>query len=74
MKLTPQAERVLRHLEIEGSISGVEAASIHKVRHLPRRIADLKEAGYPIRKEMRKDVIGQRYARYFLDTSNKEAA
>lgn len=64
--LTPQAAAVLEHLRAAGSITGVEAAAVLKVRHLPRRILDLKERGVSIRKEMKQDSQGQRYARYWL--------
>ena len=62
--MTPQCETVLKHLLSGGSITGVEAEQVHRVRHLPRRIADLREAGIKIDREMRKDATGQRYARY----------
>lgn len=65
-KLTPQAKQVLEHLLAEGTLTGAEAATVYKIRHLPRRIADLREAGWPIARELRKDRAGQRYARYFL--------
>jgi hypothetical protein len=65
--LTPQAIQVLDHMTVAGSITGVEAAAVLKVRHLPRRILDLKESGISIRKEMKQDSQGQRYARYWLE-------
>lgn len=65
--LTPQASQVLEHMRTAGSITGVEAAAVLKVRHLPRRILDLKQAGVSIRKEMKQDSQGQRYARYWLE-------
>ncbi|WP_158625415.1 MULTISPECIES: helix-turn-helix domain-containing protein [unclassified Asaia] len=65
--MTPQAKLVLDHLQHHGSISAVEAAAVYRIRHLPRRILDLKEAGHGIRKEPRKDPTGQRYVRYYLE-------
>ena len=67
--LAPQVAAVLRHLQVAGSISNVEAQAVHRIRALPRRIRDLVEAGIPIRKERRQDATGQRYVRYYLDTS-----
>lgn len=64
--MTPQAQIVLNHLERVGNITPVEASTVYKVRHLPRRIADLKDAGYEIVTQMKKDLAGQRYARYVL--------
>ena len=67
--MTPQAKLILDHLSRHGSISAVEAAAVYRVRHLPRRILDLKEAGHGIRTEQRKDPTGQRYVRYHLEKS-----
>ena len=61
-----QKELLIKHFEITNTISGVEAASIYKIRSLPRRILDLKEIGYEFRSEWRKDPTGQRYKRYIL--------
>lgn len=62
--LCPQAKLVLEHLYTEGSITGVEAEAVYRVRHLPRRIADLREHGYAIVSEFKRDPTGQRYVRY----------
>lgn len=66
MPLSPQCKTVLEHLQSEGSITGAEAATVHRIRHLPRRIADLKDAGWSIHTDLKEDVTGQRYARYVL--------
>lgn len=70
-KLTPQVKTILTHLEKVGDISGIEASAMYKVRSLPRRITDLKEAGYDITREFKKDATGQRYVRYYY---NQQAA
>ena len=64
--MTPQVQQVLKHLQDHGSITGVEAEQVYRIRHLPRRIADLKVAHFLVNTEMRKDATGQRYARYTL--------
>ena len=64
--MTPQAQTVLTHLPNHGPITGVEAEAVYRIRHLPRRIADLKDAGFNIITELRRDPTGQRYARYAL--------
>lgn len=69
--MTPQTRTVLRHLVQEGSITPMVAAGIYKVRSLPRRICDLKEAGIKIETELRKDATGQRYACYSLDAKER---
>jgi len=65
--MTPQARTVYDHLRRVGSLTGIEAESIHKVRHLPRRIADLRATGLNIRSKQCRDITGQRYVRYTLE-------
>lgn len=65
-KLAPQTKAVLDVLLTRGTITGVEASAILKVRSLSRRICDLIDAGYHITKEMKRDQTGQRYVRYSL--------
>ena len=57
---------ILNHLIREGSISSVEAQALYRCRSLSRRITDLKQDGYSITSVLKKDVTGQRYARYEL--------
>jgi len=64
--VTPQSKTILRHLQVEGHITPVEAATVYKARHLPSKIFELKQAGYPIETEMKRDMTGQRYARYVM--------
>lgn len=63
----PQAQKVLKHLKENGSITARSALLDLDVASLPRRICDLKEAGHLIdsRIEVNK-FTGQRYARYTL--------
>ena len=70
--MTPQVRTVLRHLVTEGSITPMIAGGIYKVRALPRRIADLKEMGVTVEREIRKDATGQRYAYYTLPTAERK--
>jgi hypothetical protein len=69
--MTPQVQTLLTHLQQHGSISQAEAATVYRIRALPRRISDLKEAGWPIKRELKVDPTGQRYARYSLVTLKK---
>lgn len=64
--MTPQSTKILNHLKTAGSITGVEAAAVHKARHLPSKIHELKRAGYAVRTTIKHDVTGQRYASYTL--------
>lgn len=66
-KLSPQSQIVLTHLRAVGSISALEASAVHRVRSLSRRITEINDAGYPVRKEFKRDVTGQRYVRYSLE-------
>jgi len=61
-----QYQKILNHLIDVGSISFVEANDLYRVRSLPRRIADLRENGFQIKSEWKKDRLGQRYVRYTL--------
>jgi len=61
-----QQQKVLNHLEAVGSISGLEAADLYRVRDLPKRISELRHSGIAIRGELRKDHVGGRYKRYSL--------
>lgn len=67
MQLAPQTAKILQHLEMVGSISNVEAQAVYRCRALPRRIKDLKVAGFNIKREMKRDATGQRYVRYFYN-------
>lgn len=61
---------VLQHLLDVGTISGLEAEDLYRVRDLPKRISVLrKDYGVGIVRELRNDHRGQRYARYSLDAS-----
>lgn len=59
-----QEQLVETHLRFKGSITGVEAATLYKVRSLPRRIATLRQRGFYIESERHVDMTGQRYVRY----------
>jgi hypothetical protein len=63
--MSPQCEKVLKLLK-SGPVTGAEASTVFKIRHLPRRIADLKALGYDISRKMKKDAAAQRYASYTL--------
>lgn len=66
-RITPQAHVVLSHIKRAGSITQREAIADHSVQSLTRRIAELRDAGFPVRGEQRKHPLtGQRYMRYSL--------
>jgi hypothetical protein len=63
---TTQEAKVLNHLKFVGTLSGVEAADLYRVRDLPKRISVLRQRGEKIVSELRHDFNGQRYMRYSL--------
>lgn len=65
-KIKPSAMTILKHLQRGLTISPAEALRVYKNSRLAASIYDLKQAGYEITKEMRRDLTGQRYARYSL--------
>lgn len=48
---TTQCDRILRHLREIGPITQADAYREYGCQRLAARIADLREQGYPIRKE-----------------------
>lgn len=70
--MTPQLTVLLKHLKEQKTISQAEAGLIYKIRALPKRISELKELGYTITREIKKDPTGQRYARYTLEDVLKD--
>lgn len=64
--LSPQAKQVLDHLKVAGTITNLTANFVLRVRSVSRRITELLDAGYDIRKEHKRDSQGQRYVCYEL--------
>jgi hypothetical protein len=63
-----QTNKIMNHLIDVGSITFLEAWTLYSVRSLPRRIKDLRERGFNIITEWRKDNNGQKYAKYLIGT------
>lgn len=65
-----QNERILRHLQVYGSITPIEALSEYGIMRLASRVSDLKRAGYAIASvtETGKNRFGEdtHFSRYFL--------
>lgn len=64
-----QEQKILRLLQQRGEhgVSGLEAEDMLRVRDLPKRISVLRnEMGIDIHRVLKKDELGQRYARYYL--------
>ena len=61
-----QTTLLLDHLKRVGNISRIEADHLYRIAALPRRISDLEEMGYVIARELKRDITGRRYTRYYL--------
>lgn len=73
-KLSPQMRKIVSHCNRAGHITQRAALDDYGIMALPRRIRDLKELGFEVRTERRKNPgTGQRYVRYFV-TAPKAAA
>jgi hypothetical protein len=62
--LLPQDLQLQNHLQTVGTITAVEAATIYKVRCITSNISRLRKSGMTIGTQFKKDLTGQRYARY----------
>jgi hypothetical protein len=66
-QLAPQHRKILTHVKRAGYITARGALIDYGIAALPRRIADLTELGYEVRKENRTHpATGQRYVRYYV--------
>ena len=64
LTMLPQDYKLFTHLETVGSITAVEAATIYKIRCITSNISRLRKHGVKISTTFKKDLTGQRYARY----------
>ena len=65
-----QQEKILEHL-IDGSpLTRIVAIQQLHVYNLPARIKELRDDGWPIDREDRVDLNGQRFAEYRLQMSS----
>jgi len=62
--LLPQDRAILNHLNAVGTITAIEAATLYKVRSITSNISRLRKAGLGVMTSFKKDLTGQRYARY----------
>ena len=66
MKKASQAQLILNHLEMKGSISAQDALLQYRIYRLAARNKDLRDRGYEIETDMKQDTLGKSYARYVL--------
>jgi len=72
LNLPPQARKILGHLEKGKSITPNEAMLVYHISRLSDCIFKIRNAGYNVECEMRRDEVGGKYARYTL-VKNAEA-
>lgn len=73
--LTPQARTALKRLRNTGSLTNREALIDHSIQHLPKRIQELRDAGFDITSVWKTHpVTGQRYTRYYLAMAEEAVA
>jgi hypothetical protein len=65
--LSPQAVKILNYLATKGYITQLYASSEFSVDRLASRVYELRQAGIPIKKVMKKSYSGKRYAQYYID-------
>jgi len=56
----------LEHLMTKRSITQVEAEAVYKIRRLAARVCELRDQGWNIESEIKRDAMGQKYARYYF--------
>jgi len=66
INLKPSVRKILSHLKERETISPVEALVSHGISRLAAAIYELRQEGWDISTEMRKDASGHPYARYRL--------
>jgi Helix-turn-helix domain len=66
LQLTPQAKKILGHLQEHGTITPLKAERVYGCRRLAARIFELKEAGYKVDRAIKFDEAGQSYGHYTL--------
>lgn len=76
--MKPQCEKILRHMEIDGSITPNEASDLYRIKRLAARVCELRLLGYPIIAKIETGVNADgdpvRYARYWLGCSGQDKA
>lgn len=73
LSLKPSARKVLAHLFRRGSISPIEAQVSYGLTRLAAAVHELRNSGYPIRTDLKKDEAGHRYARYRMQQALRGA-
>lgn len=66
LRLTPQARRILAHLESGKSITPMEAIVVYTIPRLASCINEIRKVGYKVDMSLRRDEQGHKYGRYTI--------
>lgn len=67
LSLTPQARKVLAHLEKTGSITAIDALNNYGIFRLAGRIHEIRRIGIDVETQHKKHpVTGKQYGKYLL--------
>lgn len=64
--MTPQAQRVLKHLKKHKTITPLEAIGVYGIYRLGARVYELRQAGIKVLTKYMRDEMKRPYARYSL--------
>lgn len=66
LRLKPQARRVLSHLKSGHALTHLEAQAVYGIWSLSSRVSELKSVGYKVKRQLKNDAMGKRYASYSM--------
>lgn len=66
LQVTPQARKILRHLEKHKSITPLEALGVYGVFRLAARVFELRKQGFDVVTIYNRDENDKPYAKYML--------
>lgn len=67
-----QLDHLRKHLRSGRSITPLEALGLYGVFRLAARIKELREQGWMILSDIRRDMSGKVYSTYSIDTENHD--
>lgn len=65
--MKPSSQRILRHLEAEGSITPMEALAVYSNPRLAASIYDIRRAGHKVTSVVKRDQMGHKYTKYTFE-------
>lgn len=66
LSLKPQAKTILRHLRKHGHISPMQALVVYAISRLAPCIFDIRNVGYIVETQVKRDAQGHKYAKYTM--------